>query len=92
MGVRLHLGVRSTVVHQEDSIEDLMVDMVVVLGPLELLMEVVKPQEPLTVDMASLRVDHMASIFLEVTSHQELTLKHISGFRLLTPIAVATST
>lgn len=70
MGVQLHLGVHSMVVHQEDSTEDLMVVMVEVLGPRELLMEVAKPRELLTEDMGRLRVDHMGNVFLEVRKHQ----------------------
>lgn len=72
MGVRLHPGVRSMVVYPEDSTEDLMVVMAAVPGPLDPLMEVVKPLEPLTEDMGSLRVDHMASVFLEVRKHHSL--------------------
>lgn len=73
MVVRFVPGVHNMVVHQEDSMEDLMVGTVEVLEllmevvkPLELLTEVVKPQDPLMEDTSSLRVGHMASIFLEV--------------------------
>lgn len=69
------MGVSSMVVYQEDSMVDLMVVMV---EPLELLMEVVKPQEPLTEDIGSLTVDHMASNIQEVRKHGNVCLPKCS--------------
>lgn len=73
----------------EDNTEDLTAVTVEVPGLLEVLMEDNKPQEPLTEDTGSHKVDHMDSRFLEVRELYMLSFllhNHTHGVMKSSPV------